>query len=194
MVPIEGLDDWFDGILSIGTFGLDHLPLSDAEYSVTEEEKTGEEEPDEVFVTNNESDDIGKETLKSSGPVESVAAAASDNPVRQFPRTEEINGEDADMDNMKKKKGERTTLADLFSADAAAGKCNAKEERKIPTVVYAKESERRAKHVRSLAKKVVPWKKGEDSPPTAKLHRVRLPLSLSYTHLFYLVCKDGTRA
>lgn len=188
MVPIEGLDDWFDGILSIGTFGLDHLPLSDAEYSVTEEEETGEEEQDEVFVTNNESDDIGKATLKSSGPVESVAAAAaaSDNPVRQFPRTEEINGEDADMDNMKKKKGERTTLADLFSADAAAGKCNAKEERKIPTVVYAKESERRAKHVRSLAKKVVQWKKGEDSPPTAKLHRVRLPLSLSLSYTPFL--------
>ena len=205
MALIDALDDWQDGILAIGTFGLDHFLLSEAEYLVLEQQvsvtkgETGEEEaerlaikavmkePDKAFVTNNESDEKAKEVMmeESSGSVASVigADAVPDDPVRQFVPMEEISSEDTDKEKMKKK-GERTTLADLFSADAAAGKCNAEDE-KIPTVFVKNQSERRTKHVRSLAKKLVPWK-GEDSRPTAKLHRVRLflslSLSLSHTH------------
>ncbi|XXG68110.1 hypothetical protein AAC387_Pa06g1278 [Persea americana] len=188
---IDALDDWQDGILAIGTFGLDHFLLSEAEYLVLEQQvsvtkgETGEEEaerlaikavmkePDKAFVTNNESDEKAKEVMmeESSGSVASVigADAVPDDPVRQFVPMEEISSEDTDKEKMKKK-GERTTLADLFSADAAAGKCNAEDE-KIPTVFVKNQSERRTKHVRSLAKKLVPWK-GEDSRPTAKLHRL----------------------
>ncbi|RWR88886.1 hypothetical protein CKAN_01792800 [Cinnamomum micranthum f. kanehirae] len=188
---IDALDDWQDGILAIGTFGLDHFPFSEAEYLVPEQQvsvtkgETGDEEverylavvmkePDEAFVTNNESYEKAKEVMEeeSSGSVASVigADAVPDDPVRQFVPMEEIcSSDDADKEKMKKK-GERTTLADLFSADAAAGKCNAEDE-KIPIVCVKNQSERRTKHVKSLAKKLVPWK-GEDSRPTAKLHRL----------------------
>ncbi|XP_058104907.1 protein TILLER ANGLE CONTROL 1-like [Magnolia sinica] len=191
---VDVLSGWQDGILTIGTFGLDqlkHFPPDDEysvqeqEYSVTEGDDTvndageAEEEQEEfhpsavnafkeelekVFGANPDASAIGDEMLKPD--------AAADNPLRRFLSTPEFNGGD-ELEKDKKKKGERTTLADLFSADAAsaasaaAGKCGSGKA----SPGSGKKPACSTKHVRSLAKKLMPWK-GEESHPTRKIHRM----------------------
>lgn len=167
-----------NGILAIGTFGIDQLKsfeLNQDEYFVQEEEEEygaleeHQEELNPLAVTAFNHD--------ASNVVESqpLMSARSENPLRQFLELTEFGREDAE-----EKRKERTTLADLFKADVAfvtAEKPDAREEISAgngeKTVVHA------TKHVRSLAKKLLTGKKGEDSRPTTKLHRVR---SLSVVH------------
>ncbi|XXG43322.1 hypothetical protein AAC387_Pa01g3382 [Persea americana] len=159
-----------NGILAIGTFGIDQLKLFEFqdEYFVQEEEEEygaleeHQEELNPLAVTAFNHD--------ASNVVESqpLMSARSENPLRQFLELTEFGREDAE-----EKRKERTTLADLFKADVAfvtAEKPDATEEISAgngeKTVVHA------TKHVRSLAKKLLTGKKGEDSRPTTKLHRL----------------------
>lgn len=166
-----------NGILAIGTFGIDQLKSfefqdedivqedQEEEYGALEEHR--ELNPLAVTAFNHDASNVVE-----SQPLMSVR---SEIPLRQFLELTEFGREDAE-----EKRKERTTLADLFKADAtfvAAEKPDATEEISAgngeKTVVHA------TKHLRSLAKKLLTGKKGEDSRPTTKLHRVR---SLSFVH------------
>lgn len=165
-----------NGILAIGTFGIDQLEsfgFQDEDFVQEEEEEYGaleehrELNPLAVTAFNHDASNVVE-----SQP---LMSARSENPLRQFLELTEFRREDAEEERK-----ERTTLADLFKADAgfvAAEKPGATDEISAgnggKTVLHA------TKPMRSLAKKLLTGKKGEDSRPTTKLHRVR---SLSVVH------------
>ncbi|KAF8379952.1 hypothetical protein HHK36_027418 [Tetracentron sinense] len=177
---VDVLDGWKDGILTIGTFGFDHVKASQElpeEYSVKEEEHS---------VTEDEGDDLEDEELQplvvkafkqefekvfSSNPDADVPkphllTTVDDTPLFRFLESPKVK---FDSENgKKKKKGERTTLADLFSADLdVSGKSDSDE---LPPD-SGKKPALRTKHGLSFAKKFVS-RKGEDSHPIRKLHQM----------------------
>ncbi|KAL6005678.1 hypothetical protein ACLOJK_006249 [Asimina triloba] len=194
---VDALDGWQDGILTIGTFGLDHHLKKHTEYSAHEEysfaapyeaisDNDGEEEPEEqeaeeqdaelhplaISAFKQELEQVFGTNPRAESQILKPDAAAltndgEDNLLRRFLGDLAFNGED-EAEKEKKKKGERTTLADLFSADAramgapaltVAGKCGG-SARALPEP--GKKTACRAKNVRSLAKKLITWK-GEES-------------------------------
>lgn len=216
MTLVDALDGWQDGILTIGTFGLDHH-LKHTEYSAQhlqeysfaapyeaigdndveewkeeqeeEEEQDGELHPLAITAFKQELEKVfGANTRAESQILKPDTASVltnegEDNPLRRFLGDLAFNGED-EAEKEKKKKGERTTLADLFSADACAGgapalsvagKCGGSTGA-LPEP--GKKTVCRGKNVRSLAKKLITWKQ-EESRPTRKIQRVTTPPSHS---------------
>lgn len=177
------------GLLAIGTFGFDPLHFQDGysvheeEYSVEEdgeeeeEEEEDEEEEEEVVVVNTPlpvtaafKREVEREMLKSQQPV--MVSVEMEDIRRPFLKDDEERKKEG-------RKGERTTLADLFYADAvkisvSGEKCTAPEI----SAGTGKKTGCSTKQARSLAKKLMPWK-AEDSRPTTKLHHVHDSLSLS---------------
>ncbi|KAJ8632381.1 hypothetical protein MRB53_025717 [Persea americana] len=172
------------GLLAIGTFGFDPLHFQDGysvheeEYAVEEdgeeeeeeeEEEDEEEEEEEVVVnmplpvTASFKREVEREMLKSQQPV--MVSVEMEDIRRPFLKDDEERKKEG-------RKGERTTLADLFYADAvkisvSGEKCTAPEI----SAGTGKKTGCSTKQARSLAKKLMPWK-AEDSRPTTKLHHL----------------------
>lgn len=173
-VPL--VDALGDGILAIGTFGLDPLNSFGCQdgYSVPEEkeywlEEGGELNPLAVEAFQDELERAFGSDHHEACNVESepFMSVGPDNPLRRFLEVEEFGRDVAE------KKKERTTLADLFNADAAAVAAEKATATGKISGGTGKKSVRPTKHVRSLAKRLMPGKKREDSRPTTKLHHVR---------------------
>ncbi|XP_058086079.1 protein TILLER ANGLE CONTROL 1-like isoform X2 [Magnolia sinica] len=171
---VDVMDGWHDGILTIGTFGLDQFQTfsqTQDQYSVEEGDRD-ELNPladeafalkvEKVIVSKNDSPScvVEDETWKSRPSIDVPA----DNPLLRSFETPDF---DDGCSEEKKRNGGRTTLADLFSADAAdfaeSGKCSSG----VVLTDSMKKTACRTKHVRTCAH----WK-GEDSRPARKLHRM----------------------
>ncbi|KAA8520781.1 hypothetical protein F0562_014947 [Nyssa sinensis] len=187
---VDVLDGWRDGILTIGTFGFD--PLKDfnekLECPIADKEEGEEECDEEDYFVDDEEDDNDMEDEgelnplvftafrhgfeKNTGPDQNARKAdlimtIDGTPLSPIPNELDLNGNNSDYDKTKKR-GERTTLADLFSADSDA---NTKADH---GKIQAESSKKPALHVkngRSFAKKLIP-RVGEDSRPIQKLHRL----------------------
>lgn len=185
VVLIDALDGWKDGILAIGTFGFDPLkPFNQQkEYLVLESEEDDEESPefslegsdsdidnddysDDTTVEDEEvnplmlSTDLGhsfKDVRKPDFLVsfDGVSLASSEGAAAQ----ENMNSLQSDLE---KKKVGRTTLADLFLADADIKL--KKDSGKVLPDDSAKKTNAKTKRSLSFAKKFIPKVKDETSP------------------------------
>ncbi|XP_068634181.1 protein TILLER ANGLE CONTROL 1 [Aristolochia californica] len=181
---IKAFNGWPEGIFAIGTFGLDQLDLyqdehsnDGDEYPIEEKEEEDQyypsDQPHEVM-KNNYAYAVSAGADKSSR--EDCTAGHAEKDCNKLlplmkPETEIVETGLEYSTDEKKKKSERTTLADLFSAEATPLPPPPPAELLKPTPVSGKSPTCRKKHVGSLAKKLMPWK-GEDSRPTTKIHRV----------------------
>ncbi|GMN42849.1 hypothetical protein TIFTF001_012059 [Ficus carica] len=185
VVLIDALDGWKDGILAIGTFGFDPLkPFNQQkEYLVLESEEDDEESPefslegsdsdidnddysDDTTVEDEEvnplmlSTDLGHSFKDVGKPdflvsFDGVSLASSEGAAAQ----ENTNSLQSDLE---KKKVGRTTLADLFLADADI-KLKIDSGKVLPHD-SAKKTNAKAKRSLSFAKKFIPKVKDETSP------------------------------
>lgn len=192
---VDMLDGWKDGILAIGTLGFDD-PLysfsSEKECAMTDEEEGEDEEEEEVYSLNNENGEVEDEDEEDETEVNPlVFSAFGDNVPKPIPimtvdgvplsrfvgSSHEVGIESFTTENdQRKSKGERTTLADLFSADSEV---RAKVDPEGLKVDSGKKPAPRSKNGLSFAKKLIP-RVGEDSRPIKKLHQVsRIANSLS---------------
>ncbi|XP_030548030.1 protein TILLER ANGLE CONTROL 1 [Rhodamnia argentea] len=189
------LDGWKDGILTIGTFGYDPLKPLDQEkdelfleshhesqeeeeyqhdlhhYPGDREEPNVEDEEqnplmlttfcnndlvldDELRLLNQYTDEIAKP--RRSMVVDNVELAKG-----------------VVFEEEKKKKGQRVTLADLFSADSdVKGKPYPSEVDQPTKPLAKKDPASTKKDGQSFAKKLIHHMVSEDSRPTRKLHRL----------------------
>ncbi|KAA8516208.1 hypothetical protein F0562_019387 [Nyssa sinensis] len=188
------LVDVLDGILTIGTLGFD--PLKDfnekTEYPIAYKEPSEEcdGEGEEYLVDDHEYEDNEMEdeelnplvltALRHGFEKDSAAALNSDDqnagkadlimtidgtPLSSRPLE---FGLDSNNDKRKKRSGERTTLADLFSAESDAS--TKPDHGKVQTEA-SKKAALQVKNGRSFAKKIIP-RVGEDSRPIQKLQRL----------------------
>lgn len=175
-------------VLAIGTFGFG--PLTDfnqpKEYYEPEEEEY-EEYNEENLVDyehwNNadggEDKDEGElNPLVSkafiNGSQEAIDSLCDENNenISLFPRPNELGLEPSKSERDKdKKKGERITLADLFSADSENVTIKKEDESNVKQEYSLKKSGPSAKDRLSFAKKLIPRVK-EDSSPIQKLQQV----------------------
>ncbi|KAG9452605.1 hypothetical protein H6P81_005509 [Aristolochia fimbriata] len=179
---IKAFNGWPEGIFAIGTFGaIDPLDLYQDEYS-----DDGDQDRLPVDETNKEGGDqvadeetIGdhKDTTVAAGneqvavPMKPATAAATEIVIEtEEPEYFYVTSTEEEEEK-KKKKGERTTLADLFSAEAKHLPPAPQPDSGKLAAVAGERAACRKRHVGSLAKKLLPWK-GEDSRPTAKIHRL----------------------
>ncbi|XP_010661481.1 protein TILLER ANGLE CONTROL 1 [Vitis vinifera] len=184
---VDMLDGWKDGILAIGTLGFDD-PLysfsSEKECAMTDEEEGEDEEEEEVYSLNNENGEVEDEDEEDETEVNPlVFSAFGDNVPKPIPimtvdgvplsrfvgSSHEVGIESFTTENdQRKSKGERTTLADLFSADSEV---RAKVDPEGLKVDSGKKPAPRSKNGLSFAKKLIP-RVGEDSRPIKKLHQL----------------------
>ncbi|XP_057980396.1 protein TILLER ANGLE CONTROL 1 [Malania oleifera] len=186
--PVDAMDGWRDGILTIGTFGFDAYK---EEYEEEDEDEEEEEEDGEEEYSFTSADNEEEDAKDQEGELNPLVFAGYKKGV-----TGEVKGEDVivTVDGMLvggapelamgleysgivasdegKKKGERTTLADLFLADSEM-MIKRKGGSKEAAVVDSgkKPAPLRPKNGLSFAKKLIPRVK-EDSRPIRKLHRL----------------------
>ncbi|XP_042504141.1 protein TILLER ANGLE CONTROL 1 isoform X2 [Macadamia integrifolia] len=183
-----------DALLSIGTFGFDPLELynhlngdfvehieDDDDEDVADEDEEGEgKEKLNPLVVEVFKGELDKVLRSSSVSVRKPDLSTTvdddiDTPLLRFLESAELqtDHEDLSWEETKKKKGERTTLADLFSAEtdttaAARGKSDS-------IIVHQpgrlEKTSCRKKHGLSFAKKLL-FRKDDDSLPITKLHRL----------------------
>ncbi|KAL7232957.1 hypothetical protein ACSBR1_016749 [Camellia fascicularis] len=182
------VDGWRDGILTIGTFGFDPLsdfnqknecPVVEKEEEEEEEEECEEEEEEEDYEVDNE---LGDEDMKVCDEEElnplvftAFRSNYNENALKDDLRMARELGFDANEleDEKRNKKRERTTLADLFSADSDDLK-NAKRDRskiKPESKKKADDDVHGKKKGLSFAKKLIP-RVGHDTRPIKKLHQL----------------------
>uniref|UniRef100_A0A5B7AVQ8 Protein TILLER ANGLE CONTROL 1 n=1 Tax=Davidia involucrata TaxID=16924 RepID=A0A5B7AVQ8_DAVIN len=196
VTPVDVLDGWKDGILTIGTLGFD--PLKDFNEKIEcpmaykeEEYCDGEEylvDDDEYDHDDNDMDDeelnplvftafrhgFDKDSgLNSCDDHHQNARKADLIMTIDDGSTPIVLGEDSN----RKKRGERTTLADLFSADSES-EDNTKPDHGKVQPEHSKKPPIQAKNGRSFAKKLIP-RVGEDSRP-ARFIRLKVRLNLVY--------------
>ncbi|XP_052194061.1 protein TILLER ANGLE CONTROL 1 [Diospyros lotus] len=184
------LDDWSDGILTIGTFGLDPVSVfskinvssvfGKEEECCDELEEYGADKGDESDEENEMEgwdkeevhplvfaalDDEGGNGLNYDEKADFIMAGAGDGSVIPLPL--EI-GLDANEDKETKKR-ERTTLADLFSADSEIVK--KRDRSKLHLDSKRKADDLHPKKGLSFAKKLIS-RVGEDAHPVKKLQRM----------------------
>lgn len=208
------LDGWKDGILTIGTFGFDPLkPFNQQkEYLVLESEEDIDEESqhysfdstyEDEDPDNLEDEEVNPLMLTTLGhsfddvgsnfdadvmekPDVNVLLTLDGEPLAPLVASNQkiaIRQEISEVDQ-KKKKGERTTLADLFLADADV-KMKLDSGKDLPAD-SGKKLNVRSKNSLSFAKKFIPRVK-EDSSPIKNLQRVSKTVnSLSLHFQFYL--------
>ena len=208
---VDMLDGWKDGILTIGTLGFDD-PIysfsSEKECAITDEdEEREEEEEEEGFSVNNDNGDVEDEdeedeenenevnplvftAFGENGPKPTPIMTVDGVPLSPFVGSSYHEGIEcfiSENHDQRKSKGERTTLADLFSADSEVkGKVDPEEVK----VLSGKKPVIRSKHGLSFAKKLIP-RVGEDSRPMKKLHQVSRPPTPSLKILFDFKCLIG---
>ncbi|KAM7511874.1 hypothetical protein LguiB_010749 [Lonicera macranthoides] len=182
----------FGGVLAIGTFGFG--PVTDFNepkgyYEPEEEEDEYEDYNEENLVDyehwNNA--DGGEDKDKDEGELNPLVSKAFINAsleaidsncaennenISFFPRHNELGLEPASKSECdKKKKGERITLADLFSADSENVTIKKEDESNVKQEYSLKKSGPSAKDRLSFAKKLIPRVK-EDSSPILKLQQL----------------------
>lgn len=185
---VDMLDGWKDGILAIGTLGFDNPVYSlssEKECNMTDEEDGDYEEEEEAYSVNNENGEVEDEDQEEETEINPLAFTAfGDNVPKPIPiitvdgvplspfveSSHEVVMESLIISetDQRKSKGERTTLADLFSADSEV---KAKVDPEGFKVDSGKKPSLRSKNGLSFAKKLIP-RVGEDSRPIKKLHRV----------------------
>lgn len=166
------LDGWSEGIFAVGTFGLDSL-------NTNKERKVKEVEYAEYYVDYASSDyDVEGESQEEeevnplvgkygSGSV-SVADCSKPNIGLVVGSTEVKLDSDDSLNDGQKKKAQRTTLADLFSADTDG---NEKRDSGEVTPENGKKPAFRPKNGLSFAKKLIPHV-GDDRGRITKLQRL----------------------
>jgi hypothetical protein len=191
---VDVLDGWGDGILTIGTFGLDPLkPFNQQkEYLILQSEEEDEEaevEQDSVDGGDGSNDNVEHEELDplmfttyghnfedfesnpdhhDNVPRPDVIMTVDGVSLTPFMGSAEPSVQLDEEGERKKKKGERITLADLFLADAdVKGKLD--PDKSLPD--SGKTPVLRTKNGLSFAKKFIPRVK-EDSRPIKNLQRV----------------------
>lgn len=189
VVLIDALDGWKDGILAIGTFGFDPLKpfnqLSQKEYLILESEEDDDEESQE-FSLEVSSDDDEEEYIDTSAEDDEVNPLMLSTLGHSF---KDVNSSDAEkndhvlmsldgvplasndelatqvntsLQSEEKKKVGRTTLADLFLADADV-KMKLDSGKVLPEESTKKLNVKTKKSL-SFAKKLIPRVKEETSP------------------------------
>lgn len=193
---VEVLDGWKDGILTIGTFGFDPLKSfnQQKQYLVLESEQDDEASQlfsfdskyeDEDMTDNVENEEVNPLMFTTLGhsfddvgsnfdanvmdkPDHDMLLSLDGTPLVGCYQELGMQQEISEVDQ-KKKKGERTTLADLFLADADV---NMKlDSGKDLPADSTKKLNVRSKNSLSFAKKFIPRVK-EDSSPIKNLQRV----------------------
>ncbi|KAJ9171552.1 hypothetical protein P3X46_014906 [Hevea brasiliensis] len=192
---VDVLDGWKDGILTIGTLGLDPLkPFNQQnEYFVLESEEVVEDDDDEY---NHEADEQEQYSVYSdeedSNINEDEEEEEEENPLiytrfehnfEELASTFDANaGKSKEImiidpmetnsnvheNSERKRKGERITLAELFLADSDMKKKTESFELKSDS---GKKQAVRAKNGLFFAKKLIPHV-GEDSRPIKKFHQL----------------------
>ncbi|KAL6004385.1 hypothetical protein ACLOJK_004938 [Asimina triloba] len=171
---VEMLDGWHDGILTIGTFGLDQLdPFSstEEENSIRAADDDDEEEEEEDSLNALEAFERELEALKDS-----LSGMYADD---EMPKYCPLNDNDADDDALhysfdpegekKSNEGRRTTLADLFLADSTPVAAT-----KSSSGAAAEDLEKKKKLASRSKLSPSFAKKREDSRPTMKLRRRKI--------------------
>ncbi|KAK9280450.1 hypothetical protein L1049_014141 [Liquidambar formosana] len=179
---VDVLDGWKDGILTIGTLGFDPLkPFNQQKECMitdTGEEDDEEEEEQQDYSVNDE-DEVEDESEVNPLVLTSFRNKFEDiglNPdAENLPKPDMILAADGisladNIENdQRKKKGERTTLADLFSADSDVKRKHDPSE--VLKVDSCKKPALRAKNGLSFAKKLIP-RVGDDARPIKKLNQL----------------------
>ncbi|KAF3439815.1 hypothetical protein FNV43_RR18093 [Rhamnella rubrinervis] len=196
---VDVLDGWKDGILTIGTFGFDPLKSfnQQKEYLVLESEEDDEESQQFSFDSNYEDedmtdnaedeevnplmfttlghsfDDVGSnfDANVMEKPDHDMLLSLDGVPLAPFVGSDQELGTQQEIFEIdqKKKKGERTTLADLFLADADV-KMKLDSGKDLPAD-SPKKLNVRSKNSLSFAKKFIPRVK-EDSSPIKNLQQL----------------------
>ncbi|KAF8024520.1 hypothetical protein BT93_F1637 [Corymbia citriodora subsp. variegata] len=188
------LDGWKDGILTIGTFGYDPLkPLEqekdelfleshhesqeeedqhDHDHYLDDQEEPNVEDEEQnplMLTTFCNNDLILNDELRLLNPFkDDIAKSDRSMVVDNVELTKGVVFEEE-----KKKKGQRVTLADLFSADSDVKEKPYPSEVDQPTKPLGKkEAASTKKDGQSFAKKLIHHMVSEDSRPTRKLHRL----------------------
>ena len=210
-VLVDALDGWKDGILAIGTFGFDPLkPFNSTanpkEYLVLESEEDGEEAdltPDFFLEGSDDDDDDDSEDDsdfdatsedEEANPLmfSSLGHSFNDEDIAIMSSNMEEHGDEADQG---KKKAGRTTLADLFLADAEVKMkldCSGKAFTRDEFGNANKKNNVRTKKTLSFAKKLIPKVK-EETSPIKNIQRVS-SYYIQFSHfsfLFFGLCVRG---
>ncbi|EEF29053.1 conserved hypothetical protein [Ricinus communis] len=190
---VDVLDGWRDGILTIGTLGLDPLkPFNQQnEYFVLESEgeEDSEEEDDDDYNDNEEEhvqysissddddDDINASDEEEENPLiftrfehnsEDIGPALDANAIKSNMIMTIDSIEDSSCDLQRKRKGERITLAELFLADSDMKKKPDPVENELKS---GRKPPVRGKNSLSFAKKLISHV-GEDSRPIKKFNQL----------------------
>lgn len=193
---VDVLDGWGDGILTIGTFGLDPLkPFNQQkEYLILQSEEEDDDQVEQDWVDggddDNDNDNVEHEELNplmfttyghnfedfesnpdhhDNVPRPDVIMTVDGVSLTPFMGSAEASVQLDEEGERKKKKGERITLADLFLADADVKGGKIDPVKAFPD--SGKTPVLRTKHGLSFAKKFIPRVK-EDSRPIKNLQRV----------------------
>ncbi|PON75466.1 NAD-dependent protein deacetylase HST1-like protein [Parasponia andersonii] len=186
VVLIDALDGWKEGILAIGTFGFDPLKpfnLSQKEYLVLESEEDDDEESQEFSLKDSEDEDEESDTSTEDEEVNPLMLSTLGHSFKDVNSSDaEKNGHvllslngvplasndelatlvNTSLQSEEKKKVGRTTLADLFLADADV-KMKLDSGKVLPEESTKKMNVRTKKSL-SFAKKLIPKVKEETSP------------------------------
>ncbi|KAF5743889.1 hypothetical protein HS088_TW08G00477 [Tripterygium wilfordii] len=190
---VNVLDGWRDGILTIGTFGLESFDpprIIDQKHDylilrTREDEFEVEDDHEETFYVDN-AEDINNEDYYNNRKYEEQEEAAEEmSPLmfttfeRNFDFIDDVplpfyGSSQVQPDlgvaaiDQRKKKGERVTLADLFSADSDVKTKPTLEKNELDS---GKLRRLKTKNGLSIAKKLIPLV-GEDSRPIKKLNKL----------------------
>lgn len=212
VVLIDALDGWKDGILAIGTFGFDPLkPFNQTqkEYLVLESEEDDDEESQEFSLEDTDDEDQDSNTsaedeeenplmfstlghsfkdVNTSGAEKNDHVLLTLDGITLAPSNELASQVNTSLQSEEKKKVGRTTLADLFLADADV-KMKLDSGKVLPENSTKKMNARTKKSL-SFAKKLIPRVKEEKSP-IKNLQRVsNTVFSLLLFYYGGILCKE----
>ncbi|KAL9348143.1 hypothetical protein Peur_059509 [Populus x canadensis] len=172
---VDVLDGWKDGILTIGTLGLDPLkPFNQQndQYFIleSEEEEEVEREQEQYSVDDDYFDDDNVEDEEVSPLIYATFEHSFVGTGSNTVTCDVITNSSITEQEQRKRKGERITLAELFLEDADMKKKPDSVE--IETKSGNKKPVARAKGGLSFAKKLIRPRPGEDSRPIKKLNQL----------------------
>ncbi|OMO64237.1 hypothetical protein CCACVL1_21908 [Corchorus capsularis] len=191
---VDVLDNWRDGILTIGTFGFDPLKSFNEkkdDESMESEKEEDDEEEEQYSVNNEEDDDDNSSSDEEVNPLMFSTLEHSfemdfdseigkltdvimmdDGVAEGSIHDNEIKFDfDATDQGHSGKLRRRTTLADLFSEDSDIKKKPCSDTLEFHSKFSCKKPSLRTKNGLSFAKKLIP-QVGEDSRPMKKLHQM----------------------